>query len=1031
MLAVSRRALGLRGIKFRRYGVQGQAQHGIDLAGREPDGRYTVVQCKDYQDFTANDLRAAVETFTSGRRPFSAYRLIVATSATTQRTEIAEELAKLQDEHPDLELDLWGAEQINEILRYQADVVAQFWTRETADVFCTGAPLPGVPAPPPDRQEQAEQILIGPLKTGDVTPILREADTKRSEDPAESARLYGELAARLYEAGYRGHSIALRNKQLDALREAELIDDAVQLAAHLAATALHHGDTHEPRMLADLLDRLARDAASAETERAETTKRHARLIRAAVRNVLHPLGDSDYLRAVLTEETAVKPEYQPVLVLLLIEDLLATEPDQLEDLDDLINSAAVQAEGQPIVGVTEDVTIRLRLVRTEYHNIERRELVQAARRHLVSSRHAALISAREARRCCLEGRIEEALESWRDAVHDAIHVGLTDAAADWLYAIRALNVQYGPWTSELDDEHRLAQALRGTGTDRFLDRVRDPHEHAMSALVRQKPIEAALAARRWLIDSVVTGSWANESGALEFLGDLYRDSNEPALAASLYQRAGKTKKLTKLTQTVGDFLLPIGPLRDAPWWVLSSRAELISAQADLIEDGSAEELLGELTDLAARGRAGELTDSPTSALTLQATKSACDLVARGTPAQAIAILDLLASDVPREPNHYRHTDDEHATACVDIARAHPALAMVALTRLFDLADYDTRKALELIASDEVLELLGARSSVDTRIGVSGGHRPLTDDELTTLRGRAIRLAEGGRYLADVVRFHLEPDHSSVRERAEQARDRILSRSEPDPRSVAFGTMLVTDSYLASSLDNDDQKACLVKLLNIAGDPREVAQNRKDALIGARNLVIDEPTEIKHETFSSSKAFVLGDQDGSHLDDEVTGEPHPLSSFKVTMGSASLRGQGLLLAAASATTLEQQEWARDQAIGLLGSDDRSDVSAAVKTINNLPREVAGDVDANLLAVHDHVGVRQLSAVLCMQWADRYRDTAMRLAGDPDFRVRRTLAEAALHAAPESQEAAKAIQRMLAHDPRHSVRVAAAAPKASVQ
>ena len=33
ILAVVRRALGLRGIKFRRYGVQGQAQHGIDLVG--------------------------------------------------------------------------------------------------------------------------------------------------------------------------------------------------------------------------------------------------------------------------------------------------------------------------------------------------------------------------------------------------------------------------------------------------------------------------------------------------------------------------------------------------------------------------------------------------------------------------------------------------------------------------------------------------------------------------------------------------------------------------------------------------------------------------------------------------------------------------------------------------------------------------------------------------------------------------------------------------------------------------------------
>ncbi|MEU2789663.1 hypothetical protein [Streptomyces sp. NPDC007100] len=48
--AVSRDALGLRGVNFQRYGVPGQAQHGIDLSRRRPDGKYTVIQCKEYQE---------------------------------------------------------------------------------------------------------------------------------------------------------------------------------------------------------------------------------------------------------------------------------------------------------------------------------------------------------------------------------------------------------------------------------------------------------------------------------------------------------------------------------------------------------------------------------------------------------------------------------------------------------------------------------------------------------------------------------------------------------------------------------------------------------------------------------------------------------------------------------------------------------------------------------------------------------------------------------------------------------------------
>ena len=100
ILSLSQGTLGLRNLKFRRYGVRGQAQKGIDLAGRAPDGVYTVIQCKEYATFTVADLKAAVKTFADGDRPFSATRLIVATSADTQSTQVADALSNLQDKYP-------------------------------------------------------------------------------------------------------------------------------------------------------------------------------------------------------------------------------------------------------------------------------------------------------------------------------------------------------------------------------------------------------------------------------------------------------------------------------------------------------------------------------------------------------------------------------------------------------------------------------------------------------------------------------------------------------------------------------------------------------------------------------------------------------------------------------------------------------------------------------------------------------------------------------------------------------------------
>ncbi|MFF0836692.1 MULTISPECIES: hypothetical protein [unclassified Streptomyces] len=695
LLALSRNILGLRDIRFRRYGVQGQEQHGIDLAGREPDGDYTVVQCKDYAVFTAGDLRKAVEKFASGRRPFNAGQFIVATSASTDPTQLNDELAALQLEHPDLDLDLWGAERINEHLRFRGDIVAQFWTRETAADFCTAAPLPGVPTPPPDREKQAERILVGPLNTDDVAPILRAADSKSADAPQESASLYGDLAQRLDEAGYRGHARVLQRKQLEALQKAGLFTEAIALAAELAAVALHYGDGDEANILSHRLDELAREATNAGTQLTSATTQHAALIAAATQDISHPLTMS-HLPTAMGAGTDAKPGYWPLLVLLLAEYRLATEPDTLAELDPVISAAVTQVHEQSVTEQARDTVIRLRLLRAEYDRSERQDLLREARQHRIKGRHAALISAREARRCALEGRAEEAVEYWRDAVQDAIHAGLAEEAADWLYAIRAANVRYGPWTISIDDEHHLARALRTTGSDRLLDRMRDPREHAMSAMVRSKPVEAVLAGRRWLTDSVVTGSWADESDALNFLGDLYRDHAEPNLATAYYQRAGNPEKLTQLAKSMGDTLLPLGSGTSQPWWVLQARAALIAAQADLGEDSAAHELFDEMLDLAARGRAGELVDSRTGSLSLQAAKSACALAPRTTPAQAAALLNLLGADVPREPHHYSRTDDEHATACLAIAATHPELAMPALTRLFDLADVNTDKALRLL-----------------------------------------------------------------------------------------------------------------------------------------------------------------------------------------------------------------------------------------------------------------------------------------------------------------------------------------------
>src|SRR5204863_1602684 len=98
---------------------------------------------------------------------------------------------------------------------------------------------------------------------------------------------------------------------------------------------------------------------------------------------------------------------------------------------------------------------------------------------------------------------------------------------------------------------------------------------------------------------------------------------------------------------------------------------------------------------------------------------------------------LLASDVPREPNQFQHSDDAHAAACVQIAITHPDLAVPALTRLFDLASYGVRNAVKLTVDERVLRLVKGSA------GSSGPILPLlTPEQRDELRSAALQLAEG-------------------------------------------------------------------------------------------------------------------------------------------------------------------------------------------------------------------------------------------------------------------------------------------------
>jgi hypothetical protein len=1031
--------LALEGIQFRRYGTPGQAQHGIDLAGSS-HGQWTVVQCKHVVALTAAQLRAAVALFADGRRPFDAKRFIVAVRHETRTTQLEDELADLKNEHTDLEIELWGAEQLNQLLRYRKDIVTRFWTAETADTFCYPAAPTGVAAADPEWRRLAEQVSLTPLGEPSTDVRLRQASQLEVSDPGAAAQVYDELAQTVTEEGFAGHALILRRRQLTALAAAGRHVEAAAVSAVLAAKALHNGDFHNASLLQHQLDELAR-AVPPDSEEQAAIRQHVRLIQAAVNAVDHPLGETTRLQEALIaagEEPATRAtlEYEPLLTLMLVEltlsDTLLRPPASAADssgqhdaamagaaaLEPLVAAALQQLERVPTVA-GDELAFRLTLARACYDDDVRTSLLTEARSLRLPRTRAAIVLAAQGRRDMLAGLPDEAREKYQVAVNAAIENGQTELARGWLYAIRNINVQFGPLTEHLDEPHHLASALPVSTAPHVLNRTRDLEVVARRASMDGKANAAIKAARRWLADSVVIGDVADEAAAAELLGDCYADNSAPDHAACAYQLAGEGEKLEKLATACADHVLPaVSPGIGAVWQQLATH-RLLRAQDDLLPDDVAAAVLDAALQQREAARTGELVDNVFGELAVSAAKTACILAARGTAEQAQQLLNAMSDSVERAENHYFRYDNEHVTACLRIIETHGELVSPAARRIFDLAEQRTPDALHAINGDAILDLLRPEEAEH----VSHAAR-LPDAERAALVARLQVLADAGAYDAAIACARLGSMTQTVTTAAETAERRILERPAPDGMTFSFGTRMGQDAYLTTFLTAERRRACLAKLQTIAEDRREAAANRHDAVNAATLIASELPEDDKRVFHLWTRQFVSGEQDGSMLDDQVT-NPHPLSSFKVSIGESTFVGVGIESAGYSAQSTEERNWVKEQAAALLSHPLKTVVSKAAVVLSRLG-EVSDSIDPRFLTSHPSETVRQLAAFLATSGETLDATLLNQVARDPSPRVRRLLAQrlrsrtaSAASGGATADGTAEALATLRA-DPRYSVR-----------
>ncbi|EJU10119.1 hypothetical protein LH128_25573 [Sphingomonas sp. LH128] len=120
-----------------RYGLQGEAQEGIDVFARRFDGRYHCLQAKRHKSFGATKLRAAVDLFIAGRWAVGTATFTIAVQAALGSTAIQREIEKQAKRLGALGIDFRAldGEQLTGALRAYPQLIDDFFGRSWVEAL--------------------------------------------------------------------------------------------------------------------------------------------------------------------------------------------------------------------------------------------------------------------------------------------------------------------------------------------------------------------------------------------------------------------------------------------------------------------------------------------------------------------------------------------------------------------------------------------------------------------------------------------------------------------------------------------------------------------------------------------------------------------------------------------------------------------------------------------------------------------------------------------------------------------------------
>ena len=582
------------------YGRSGQKQYGLDIVERQLDQRVNLYQVRRYETITRSDLRKSLVDYAGSPRPtdyigenrkFHAQRFVLVTSARFDAdTGLVDELDELNNKYRgDLEILVWGAETLSRKLRGSPALVYAVFGANWAKVFCGFEPDSQVMPPP-----NPFGLVAGPLTALGLTTMEADAVATEITDPTEAARLFGILAKDLEAGHFPSNAAWMKRKQASVLSRAGEHQKSAAINFQLdferiwAGEVLTPGHIHELTKNLSQLDDLQAAKQVALASLASWYERGTSLAELvpALREIVRR-GDPDAasLCCFAIEGALVDGffDFRPRFSITSILD------DSIEDLMIELCNLAAAVE-------TSDVTIRARLqcaladasltanssseeVASAYNSL----VVDASAGHFLHAR--GLVASRAASAFAKGGDIPRAEQLWRQSILASSEDQFYGDARNAFLAHRLFEFESGTvGTVEID-----IAASRLPNQRRLIAGSFDPAFSAFEAAHRDKIPEALGDARRYLLESRVSGHLREEFIAEELLGDVFSAGGRVYQAIQKYVQAGKSEKAAQLACGLPELV-------DVSHWMKSplrrqraAAIQVTGAQSSLVTDSDVKE----------------------------------------------------------------------------------------------------------------------------------------------------------------------------------------------------------------------------------------------------------------------------------------------------------------------------------------------------------------------------------------------------------------------------------------------------------